>query len=73
MEREITTTEQPSDGPRVFAVHHARTAWMLLGAVVAVVAGFSMLNMVLAESGMEVLHAHTAPIANYVTRLIRQG
>jgi hypothetical protein len=40
--------------------HQAHTAWILLGAVVAVTVGFATLNLFLADSGLAVLSEHAS-------------
>lgn len=64
-----TTTRQK----QALVTHHARIAWMLVGATVAVVAGFATLNLILADNGMAVLHEHAAPLLPFLSRLTRQG
>ena len=43
---------------------------MVVGAAVAVVAGFATLNLLLADNGMAVLNEHAAP---FLSRITRQG
>ncbi len=56
-----------------FLLHHAHTAWMVVLAAVAVVVGFSTLNMMLADSGLAVLNEHAAPFMTFCARLTRQA
>jgi hypothetical protein len=71
MELAITTEEQA--GRRGRATHYACTGWRLLSATAAVVAGFSTLNVTLADSGFAMLQEHTAPLTSILARLTRQG
>ena len=52
---------------------YVHTAWMVVVAVVAVVVGFSTLNMMLADSGLAVLNEHAAPVMTFCARLTRQA
>jgi hypothetical protein len=63
-------SEPQARGRGRLATHYAHTGWRLLGAAAAVVAGFSTLNMTLADSGLVVLQEHTAPL---FSRFTRQG
>ena len=65
----LTTTRQKQE--RV--THHARTAWMLVGAVVAVTVGFATLNLFLADNGLAVLNEHATPYLPFLSRLTRPG
>ena len=65
----LTTTGQKQE----LVTHHARTAWMLVGAAVAVVAGFATLNLLLADNGLAVLNEHATPYLPFLSRLTRQG
>jgi hypothetical protein len=71
MELAITTEQQA--GRRGRATHYAYTGWRLLSATAAVVAGFSTLNMTLADSGLAMLQEHTAPITSMLARFTRHG
>jgi len=53
--------------------HYAHIAWMVTVAAVAVVVGFSTLNMMLADSGLAVLNEHAAPVMTFCARLTRQA
>jgi hypothetical protein len=66
-------TEERAGGHTRLATHYAHTGFRLLGAAAAVVAGFSTLNMTLADSGFAVLQEHTAPLASMFSRFMRQG
>jgi hypothetical protein len=66
-------TEPRARGRARLATHYAHTGLRLLGAAAAVVAGFSTLNMTLADSGFAVLQEHTAPLATMFSRSTRQG
>jgi hypothetical protein len=46
---------------------------MVVVAAVAVVVGFSTLNMMLADSGMAVLNVHAAHVMGFFARVTRQG
>lgn len=72
MENVITTEQQSRRRGRI-VTHYAHTSWRLAGALVAVVAGFSTLNMTLADSGFAVLNEHVAPFAAVFARMTRQG
>jgi hypothetical protein len=63
-------TERQARGRARLATHYAHTGWRLLSATAAVLAGFSTLNMTLADSGIAVLQEHTAPL---FSRFTRQG
>jgi len=65
----LTTTTQKQK----IMTHHAHTAWMLVGAVIAVTVGFATLNMLLADNGMAVLNEHATPYLPFLSRLTRQG
>lgn len=54
------------------AMQYAHLTWMLALAAIAVVVGFSTLNMILADSGMAVLNEHAAPFMTFFARLTRQ-
>lgn len=71
MEQVITSEREAKRGAAF--THYAHTGWQLLSATVAVVAGFSTLNMTLADSGLAVLNEHAAPLFTVFTRLTRQG
>jgi hypothetical protein len=69
----ITNGEQYCSGRGRFVLHHARTGWMLLSAMVAVIAGVVTLNLILTDSGMAILNHHLSPLMSHVTRLTRQA
>jgi hypothetical protein len=40
--------------------------------LIGVIAGWATLNMASADSGLAILHHHTAPLHTYLSRLCRQ-
>jgi hypothetical protein len=54
-------------------MQYAHLSWMLVVAAIAVVVGFSTLNMMLADSGLAVLNEHAAPFMTLFARLTRQA
>ena len=68
----VITIAPQSSGARYFVAHYIHTSWMVLGAVIAVIAGFTTLNMFMADSGMAVLNEHAAPVMTFFARLTRQ-
>jgi len=71
--KKVATTAEQTSGTGNALTQMARTVWMLLHAMLAVVVGFATLNMVLADSGMAVLNEHSAIFTAFVGRLTRQG
>ncbi|MGZ4787668.1 MAG: hypothetical protein ACXVZX_04055 [Terriglobales bacterium] len=69
----MSTSEQQMSGRGNVIGHCARTLWMLLGAMLAVVVGFATVNMVLADSGFAVLNEHSPMLTAFLTRMTRQG
>ena len=55
------------------ALQYAHLTWMVAVAAIAVVVGFSTLNMMLADSGLAVLNEHAAPFMTLFARLTRQA
>lgn len=53
--------------------HYAHTVWHVAGAFISVIAGWSTLNVPLADSGLAVLNHHAGPILAYLAKLTRQG
>ena len=72
METPITAEQQSSRRGKI-VTHYAHTGWLVVHAVVAVVVGFSTLNMTLADSGLAVLNEHVAPFGTFIARLTRHG
>jgi len=72
VESKVAGEQQPGGQGNIVS-HYAHLAWMLLNAAVAVVVGFSTLNMMLADSGMAVLNEHAAPLTTFIGRLTKQG
>jgi hypothetical protein len=69
----ITTTVQLSGGRIAQAGHYARTAWTLVNAVIAVVAGISTLNLAIANTGMATLNEAASPFMQQFARMGRQA
>jgi hypothetical protein len=70
METATMIEARTSGGRGRLATHYVHTGCRLLGAAAAVLAGFSTLNMTLADSGLAILQEHTAPL---LSRFTRQG
>jgi len=69
----ITTMVQQSGGRVATAGHYARTTWSLANAVIAIIAGISTLNMVVAHIGISTVNEFASPILQQFARLGRQA
>jgi hypothetical protein len=67
------TTEPHFDARPPRVTHYAHAGWRLVSAVVAVIAGFSTLNMTLADSGLASLNEQATPFTSLFARLLRQS
>ena len=73
MSNMIATAVQQSGSRIAQAGHYARVGWTLVNAAVAVIAGISTLNMVVANIGMATLNEVASPIMQQLARLGRQA
>jgi hypothetical protein len=69
----FTTAIQQSGGRIPQVGHYARTTWTLALAVIAMIAGISTLNMLVANMGVAALHEVASPIMQQLARFGRQG
>lgn len=73
MSQVITITLQQVAGRTAQVGYCARQTWILLSAMVAVVAGISTLNMVVANLGMATINEFASPIMQQFARIGREA
>jgi hypothetical protein len=73
MSNVITTAIQQSSGRISQVGHYARTTWTLAIAVIAVIAGITTLNMVVANLGVATLNEIASPFMQQLARMGRQA
>lgn len=68
----IAATVQQTGGRLALAEHYLRTSWSVVNAVIAVVAGYSTLNVAVANAGLATLNEATFPLRRQFVRAGRQ-
>jgi hypothetical protein len=69
----VTVAVQQASGRGSVMAHYVRALWTVAGAVVAVVAGISTLNMAVADAGLATLNEFAAPVMAQMARMGRQA
>jgi hypothetical protein len=69
----ITTALQQSGHRVAVAGHYARTTWSLVNAVIAIIAGITTLNMIVANSGIATVNEVASPILQQFARIGREA